>query len=142
MTGWKNFYHQPTRISRMCMRIYIFCLKKPHTQTKKFPLANSFARFYVFSFQTIKDRVPCFSTKKRAVRVFFLSVNFLKNIQWNWYSFLGPPGWKCFSSPAFPETRVLFFLPNERIIDDLTRPIFAPKRLNTEISKHCIVFFF
>ena len=29
------FYHLPARISRMCMRIYIFCFKKTHTQTKK-----------------------------------------------------------------------------------------------------------
>ena len=27
----KTFYNQTARISRMCMRIYIFCFKKTHT---------------------------------------------------------------------------------------------------------------
>ena len=35
-SGWKIFYHLPTRISRMCMRIYIFCFQKKqkHTHTQ------------------------------------------------------------------------------------------------------------
>ena len=53
------------------MRIYIFCFKKTHRQTKKFPVANLFVRIYVFSLQTIKDRALCFSTKKSTVRVVF-----------------------------------------------------------------------
>ena len=31
----KFFYHLPARICRMCMRIYIFCFKKKHTNKKK-----------------------------------------------------------------------------------------------------------
>ena len=46
--GWKFFYHLPAHISQMCMRIYIFCFKKTHTQTKKFPLANLFVQIYIF----------------------------------------------------------------------------------------------
>ena len=31
----KIFYHPPARISRMCMRIYIFCFKKTHRHKQK-----------------------------------------------------------------------------------------------------------
>ena len=68
--------HLPVHISRMCVRIYIFCFKKTRTQIKTFSLANLFVRIYVFP-------TPCFSTKKRAVRVVFLSVNFIYKIQLN-----------------------------------------------------------
>ena len=44
----KCFYLLPACITRMCMRIRIFCFKKTHTQTKKFPLANLFVQIYVF----------------------------------------------------------------------------------------------
>ena len=65
------FYHLPARISRMCMRTYIFCFKKRHKQTNKIPLANLFIQFYGFLLQTTKDRALCFSTKKSPVRVVF-----------------------------------------------------------------------
>ena len=46
--------NQPDEKCRMCMRIYIFCLKKKththtHTNKKKNPLANLFVRIYIFS---------------------------------------------------------------------------------------------
>ena len=57
------------------------------------------------------------------------------------YFFCGCPVENVFRHPHFRKQEYYFFWPNERIIDDLTRPVFAPKRLNTEISKHYIVFF-
>ena len=36
----KTFYHLPAGISQMCMRIYIFCFKKTHTNKK-----NSASKF-------------------------------------------------------------------------------------------------
>ena len=68
------------------MRIYIFCFRKTHRQTKKFPVANLFVRIYVFSLQTIKDRALCFSTKKSAVRVVFRHSHSRKQE----YYFFGP----------------------------------------------------
>ena len=59
------------------MRIYIFYFKK--TQTKKFPQANLFVQIYVFSLQKVKDRPPCFSTKKSAVRAVFKCKLYFKN---------------------------------------------------------------
>ena len=67
----KIFYHLPARISRMCMRIYIFFVSKNTHLNKKFSVANLLARTYVFSLQTIKERALCFSAKKSAVRIAF-----------------------------------------------------------------------
>ena len=61
------------------MRVCNIFFPKKLTQTKKFPLANLFARIYVFSLQTIKYRALCFSTKKGAVRVVFKCKLYLKN---------------------------------------------------------------
>ena len=70
--GQVKSFLSPTRPhkSNVYENIY-FLFQKPHPQTKRFPLANLFVRIYVFSLQTIKDRVLCFSTKKSAVRVVF-----------------------------------------------------------------------
>ena len=65
-----------------------------------------------FFLRTIKGRTLCFSTNKSSVRVVFKCKFYFKksiilikkNIN------LRPPEWRFFSSPALPETRVLFFL--------------------------------
>ena len=90
----------------------IYFLFQKNTQTKKFPLANLFVQIYVFSLQKVKDRPLCFSAKKSAVRVVFKCKLYLKNSMKliKKFFFLRPPGWKFFSSPAFPETRVLLLL--------------------------------
>ena len=57
LVGWKNFYHLPAGISRMCMRIYIFVSKKyKKFSTRKFIRTN----LRCFSLQTIKHRALCF----------------------------------------------------------------------------------
>ena len=61
------------------MRVCNIFFSKKLTQTKKFPLANLFARIYVFPLQTIKYRALCFSTKKGTVRVVFKCKLYLKN---------------------------------------------------------------
>ena len=88
----------------------VYLSKNTHTQTKQFPLANLFLRICVFSLQTIKDRALCFSTKKSAVRVVFKCKLYSKySIKLIFFFFLRPPGWRFFSSPAFPETRGITF---------------------------------
>ena len=57
----------------------IYFLFQKNTQTKKFPLANLFVQIYVFSLQKVKDRPPCFSTKKSAVRAVFKCKLYFKN---------------------------------------------------------------
>ena len=72
------FYHLPARISRMCMRTYIFCFKKRHKQTNKIPLANLFIQFYGFLLQTTKDRAQQqFFNKEKSCQSSFLRVNFI-----------------------------------------------------------------
>ena len=66
----KTFYNQTARISRMCMRIYIFCFKKTHKQ-KKFHWPIYLHEYTFFPLQRIKDNALCFSIKKSAVRVVF-----------------------------------------------------------------------
>ena len=105
----------PIRPHKSNMYENIYFLFQKNTQTKKFPQANLFVQIYVFSLQKVKDRPLCFSAKKSAVRVVFKCKRYLKNSMKliKKFFFLRPPGWKFFSSPAFPETRVLllfFFL--------------------------------
>ena len=70
-TGWIFFYYLLACISQMCMRMYIFCFKK-YTHTNKKVSISLFVQIYVFfSFQKIKGKALCFSTKKRAVIVAF-----------------------------------------------------------------------
>ena len=78
--NWPSeIFLSPTRPhkSNLYENIY-FLFQKAHKETKKFPLANLFARIYVFTIQIIKDTALCFSTMKSVVRVFFLCVNFFK----------------------------------------------------------------
>ena len=105
----ENFsYHLPARISRMCMRIYIFCLKK-NTYTNK----KSHQQIYLCECTfLIKDRGLSFSTRKSALRVLFKCKLCLENsIKLIKKFFMRLPVSRFFSSPAFPETRVLFFWP-------------------------------
>ena len=61
----------------MCVRIYIFCFKKKHTQTKKIPLANLFVRVYVFFHSKNKRQDSLFFNKEKCCQSSFLSVNFV-----------------------------------------------------------------
>ena len=58
----KFFYQLPARVSRMCMRISIFCLKKKQTPIKKTSPSKLFVRIYVF-FPSNNKRALSFSTK-------------------------------------------------------------------------------
>ena len=100
------FYHLPARISRMCMRIYIFLFQKIRTQTKKFPLANLFVRIYVFlSLPLFFNQEKCYqSSSFKCKRYLKNSIKLIKKKS------LRPSGWGYFSSPAFPQTIVIFFL--------------------------------
>ena len=118
---WKSFYHLPIRLSQMCMRIYIFCFKK-HTHTRtKLSLANLFVQMQVF-FHPKKKGIGLFVfQQKKYWYSSFLSVKF-NLIKFNsnkliifffFFFFLWPPRWRFFSSPTFPETRVLFLWLND-----------------------------
>ena len=89
----------------------IYFLFQKNTQTKKFPLANLFVQIYVFSLQKVKDRPPCFSTKKSAVRAVFKcklyfknSIKLIKN-----FFFCGRPGENFFRHPHFRKQEYYYF---------------------------------
>ena len=94
-------------MSNLYENIFFFCFKKTHKKTKEIPLARIYSyEFTFFFFQTIKDRALCFSTKKVLLgRVVLKCKLCLKNS----IKLIIGPG-EDFSSSAFPETRVLFFL--------------------------------
>ena len=102
---WKFFCHLPARISRMYMRIYIFCFKKTRIQTKQI----SISKFIRANLRLFKPFTSFFLFKTSAVTVVFNCKLYLKNsIKLIYFFFLQPPGWRFFSSSTFPETRVLF----------------------------------
>ena len=75
--NWLGWNFLPARISQMWMRIYIFCFKKTYSQTKKIS-TSKFIRTNLSFFPSENKRMAlCFSTMKSAVRVVFLSVNFI-----------------------------------------------------------------
>ena len=59
------FFHLPAHISRMRMRIYIFCFKKTHTETKK-SSTSKFIRtnLYFFPFKEYKTEMFVFQQRK------------------------------------------------------------------------------
>ena len=108
LAGRKIFHYLPARISRMCMRIYIFCFKKTHA--KKFPLGNLFVGIYVFFPSNSKREGALFVNKEKCCLSSFFKCklcleNSIKLIKKNFPA----ARVKIISSPAFPETRVLFF---------------------------------
>ena len=94
------------------MRTYFFFVSKKHKKAKEIPLARIYSyEFTFFFFQTIKDRALCFSTKKVLLgRVVLKCKLCLKNSIKLIIFFFAAARVKIISSPAFPETRVLFFL--------------------------------
>ena len=98
----------PTRTHKPNVYKNTFSFKKPHIlkkiSTSKFICTN--LRFFP---SKIKDRALCFSTKKSGVSVVFKCKPYLKNSIELIKKISGRPE-DLFSSPAFPETRVLFFL--------------------------------
>ena len=99
-------------MSNLYENIFFFCFKKTHKKTKEIPLARIYSyEFTFFFFQTIKDRALCFSTKKVLLgRVVLKCKLCLKNSIKLIIFFFAAARVKIISSPAFPETRVLFFL--------------------------------
>ena len=92
----------------------IYFLIQKNTRKQKISTSKCI-QIYVFSFQTIKHRALCFSTKKTVVRVVFKSRFYLKNsIKYIYTFFCGRPG-KDFLSPAFPGNKgIIFFRPTMR----------------------------
>ena len=91
----ENFFdHLPAPMSQMCMRIYSFCVQKNTHTSKKISISNfipmNLRLFLVFCFK-------CRLYLKNLIKL-------IKKV------FLQPPKWRFYSSPAFMETRVLFFL--------------------------------
>ena len=99
-------------MSNLYENIFFFCFKKTHKKTKEIPLARIYSyEFTFFFFQTIKDRALCFSTKKVLLgRVVLKCKLCLKNSIKLIIFFFAAARVKIISPPAFPETRVLFFL--------------------------------
>ena len=112
-TEWKMFYHLPVLISRMCMRMYIFCFKKTTHTNKKFPLANLFVRNYVFfPFKQQKIGLFVFQPRKSAVRVVFKCKRYLKNsVKLIKKNFCGHPDEDFFRHPQFRKQEYNFSWP-------------------------------
>ena len=73
-----KIFLSPTRPHKSNVYEKMFFVSKKHAQNK-FPLANLFARIYVFSLQKIKNRTLCFSPKKQPQEFFYKKKLFLKN---------------------------------------------------------------
>ena len=95
-----------------------FLFQKTHTHTHKTFTSKSIrTNASFFPSKKKKDRAFCFSTKKVLVQQFFKCKIYFKNsnklIIFFFFVFLWPPRWRFFSSPTFPETRVLFLWLND-----------------------------
>ena len=93
-----------------------FLFQKTHTHMHKTFTSKSIrTNASFFPSKKIKDRAFCFSTKKVLVQQFFKCKIYFKNSNklTIFFFFLWPPRWRFFSSPTFPETRVLFLWLND-----------------------------
>ena len=96
-----------------------FVSKNTHTRTK-LSLANLFVQMQVF-FHQKKKRIGLFVFQQKkywyssflSVKFNLIKFNSNKLIIFFFFFFLWPPRWRFFSSPTFPETRVLFLWLND-----------------------------
>ena len=103
-TGWKFFYHLPTRISLMCMRIY-FLFQKTYKNKKN--STSKFIRTNLHFFSLSNKGLFVFQQRKVLLEKFFkCKLHLKKSVKLIF--FLRPLWWGFFSSFSFPEAKVFF----------------------------------
>ena len=106
------FYHLPSRISRMFMRIYIFCFKKTHTYKQKissFKFIGTNLRFFP---SNNKRRLFVFQKRKVLLEQLFKCKLCLKNSIKLIFFFCGRPGEHFFRHLHFRKQEYYFFWPH------------------------------